>query len=189
MAAVPMAIQVYSKAPATPSNCGGKLGAKNSAGPPERKNPAGHSAPAGLSFDTQLRVRQPVRMRIGFDTVRNLKIGGSTGVERLRPQAKTSGQKRSKSRPPHAWVESRWYYNFQISFDWTTSFLSDASIIRRVRKRVNFFLTIMNKDALALGDTLSLLVRQGDKMAREKPRKIPQPIDSTDDADWCTDCL
>jgi dTDP-4-dehydrorhamnose reductase len=35
---------------------------------------------------------------------------------------------RSRSRPPHAWLESRSNYN-QISFDWTTSFLSDALII------------------------------------------------------------
>jgi len=40
-----------------------------------------------------------------------------------------------KSRPPHACFECSLYY--QVSFDWTTSFLSDAPIIRRVVETVN----------------------------------------------------
>jgi hypothetical protein len=38
---------------------------------------------------------------------------------------------RSKSRPPHALIESRLNsYNYQMTLDWTTSFLSDDSILR-----------------------------------------------------------
>src|ERR1700733_2360979 len=38
---------------------------------------------------------------------------------------------RSKSRPPHALIESRLNsYNYQITLDWTTSFLSDNYILR-----------------------------------------------------------
>ena len=40
-----------------------------------------------------------------------------------------------KSRPPHAYFEYSLYY--QVSFDWTTSFLSDAFIIEPGPKSVN----------------------------------------------------
>src|SRR5579863_1318464 len=47
---------------------------------------------------------------------------------------------RAKSRPPHALIESRlkcFYY--QISLDWTTSFLSDNPILKPRHKAVKMF--------------------------------------------------
>jgi len=46
---------------------------------------------------------------------------------------------RFKSRPPHALIESRLNYYCQISFDWTTSFLSDNFILRCGREPVKNF--------------------------------------------------
>jgi hypothetical protein len=58
-------------------------------------------------------VKQPVQRRSGF-------------VTETKPELKRFG---IKSQPPHALVKSYNYYYFQISLDWTTSFLSDNSII------------------------------------------------------------
>ena len=48
---------------------------------------------------------------------------------------------RSKSRPPHASIESRLLncYYCQISLDWTTSFLSDDPIVKPGHKAVKMF--------------------------------------------------
>jgi hypothetical protein len=66
-----------------------------------------------------LRVKGPVHRSSGLVTERNLNVRKS----------------RSKSRPPHALFECSLYN--QVSFDWTTSFLSDETIINLREKAVN----------------------------------------------------
>ena len=57
-------------------------------------------------------------------------------VTETKPERRSS---RFKSRPPHALIESRLNIYYQISLDWTTSFLSDNSILRLRHEAVKMF--------------------------------------------------
>ena len=88
--------------------------------------------------------RKPRRCRRGFAFTSSCAriASGACNVPRLRVKSRSTGAAvsslkrhlnvrsgRFKSRPPHALIESRLNYYYQISFDWTTSFLSDTTIV------------------------------------------------------------
>ena len=88
--------------------------------------------------------RKPRRCRRGFAFTSSCAriASGACNVPRLRVKSRSAGTAvsslkrhlnvrsgRFKSRPPHALIESRLNYYYQISFDWTTSFLSDTTIV------------------------------------------------------------
>ena len=92
-----------------------------------KKNPARSQDQAGLFTNERtdsVRVSGPVHRSSGLVTERNLYV---RSVD-------------FKSRPPHAYFECSLYY--QVSFDWTTSFLSDAPIIKRGLKTVKRFVLL-----------------------------------------------